>query len=354
MVARYCLLGRHHGGGLSTLATALVISYILHMPDIPPRQAVNGTASARVEPDYDVPPLSHNDQPADIDATGALISLHQAATQSGPDSFPVLKAFQEYLESERRRARRRVTLVTSLFAGVIIILVTVFMVTGVLVFSYMKDREDRLLRWWMESQPKAAAQPPAAEVAAPPATASSALEQELAKLNEVLASLRERTATQEAPPAATAKAAAGVAAEPAAPAPATPAPTTVTAQQPPAAPATPAAAAPAPAAPAATAAAVQAVQATADPVVTAPAPPATPEPATPALTAQPAPVPEPAAAVIAEALVPEPVAARRAPLEIPSDVTPPAPPEGFAESAIYLRPGGRGTPIPWCVLVPAP
>ncbi len=29
-------------------------------------------------------------------------------------------------------------------------------------------------------------------------------------------------------------------------------------------------------------------------------------------------------------------------------------PAGFAASGIYLRPGGRGAPIPWNVYVPAP
>ncbi|NLF86191.1 MAG: hypothetical protein GX571_08820 [Lentisphaerae bacterium] len=270
------------------------------MPDIPPRQPVNGTASARVESAYGLPPLTHGDQPPDIDATGALVSLHQAATQSGPDSFPVLKAFQEYLESERQRARRRVALVTSLFAGIVVVLIAVFLAAGVLLFNYMKEREERLWRR-LEAQAAAPAPLPAVEPA-PSATASVALEQELNRLSEALAAL-----TQE-------RAAAGATA-----------------------------------------------------VSTPPPPPPTVRPAvTPAPVAPPPPAPVPTATVAATPPAPVPAAAtppapapaaavhRPAALEIPPGVAPPAPPAGFAESGIYLRPGGRGAPIPWRVLVPAP
>ena len=279
------------------------------MPDIPPRQPVNGTASARVESAYGLPPLAHGDQPPDIDATGALVSLHQAATQSGPDSFPVLKAFQEYLESERQRARRRVALVTALFAGIVVVLIAVFLAAGLLLFNYMKEREERL--WHrLETQTAAPAPVPAPVPAvepAPPATASVELEQELNRISEALAAL-----TQE-------RAAAGSAAAVATP----PTPPRV------------------------------------EPAVTAPpvAPPA-PAPVAPApvkatTVATAAPAPEPAAATPAS---PAPAAAshRSVALEIPPGATPPDPPAGFAESGIYLRPGGRGAPIPWRVLVPAP
>lgn len=309
------------------------------MSDIPPRQPVNGTASARVESAYGLPPLPQGDQPPDIDATGALVSLHQAATQSGPDSFPVLKAFQEYLESERRRARHRVALVTSLFAGIVVVLIAVFLAAGILLFNYMKEREERL--WHrLESQTAVAVQPAAVPMA-PAATASEALEREMQRLGKELAALRiERHAAREAqPPAAAAPAAAVIpppAAEPAVAAAAAgsvvPAGATAPAIPPPAA---------APAVAAATAGSV---------VPTGAAVPAAPAPAASvAMSAAPAAAAVPAAAAPSVA----PVAPRRSALEIPVGVTPPAPPVGFATSAIYLRPGGRGAPIPWNVYVPA-
>lgn len=276
------------------------------MSDIPPRQPVDGTGSARVESARGLPPLPPVDPQPDIDATGALISLHQAATQSGPDSFPVLKAFQEYLESERRRARRRVALVTSLFAGLTVVLVAAFLAAGILLFSYMKEREERLWRR-IEQQPALATTPVSADPS-PAATAATALEQELRTLAETLAALkhdhaelRETLATTPATssvrtPEAEVEAAAHPAAEPE--------PRTL-----------PSAGAPAPAE---TAAAART--------------PPVPTPPTPSADAGP----------------------RPAALEIPDGVKPPAPPAGYAESGIYLRPGGHGAPIPWRVYVPAP
>ena len=281
------------------------------MPDIPPRQPVNGTASARVESAYGLPPLAHGDQPPDIDATGALVSLHQAATQSGPDSFPVLKAFQEYLESERQRARRRVALVTSLFAGIVVVLIAGFLAAGVLLFNYMKEREERLWRR-VEAQAAAPANLQAVEPAQP-ATASVALEQQLNRLSEALAALTpERVAARITPSSTAATGGTAAVSTPPTPPPVDPAAT------------------PAPVAPPSTAP-VKAATVAAAPTAPAPVPAA----ATP-------PSPAPAAAV-----------SRPAALEIPTGVTPPAPPAGFAESGIYLRPGGHGAPIPWRVFVPA-
>ena len=116
------------------------------MSDIPPKQPVSGTASARVDSAYGFPPLSQAEPSPDLDATGALVSLHHAASQAGTDSFPVLKAFQEYLESERRRARRRVALVSALFAGILVFVIAVFLVAGLLMFRYMKENQDNLWR----------------------------------------------------------------------------------------------------------------------------------------------------------------------------------------------------------------
>ncbi len=309
------------------------------MSDIPPRQPVNGTASARVESAYGLPPLPQGDQPPDIDATGALVSLHQAATHSGPDSFPVLKAFQEYLESERLRARRRVALVTSLFAGIVVVLIAVFLAAGILLFNFMKEREERL--WHrLESQTAAVVQP----AAAPAPTASAALEREMQRLGEALAALtRERSAAREVPPTASAAPAAREVPPTASAAPAAPAaavPSTGTAGY---------AVSAGTAVPGATAGAtVSAVPTPAASVAVAAAPAVT--------TAAPAPaaVPSSAAAPAVASVSAVAASPRRAALEIPAGVTPPAPPAGFATSAIYLRPGGRGAPIPWNVYVPAP
>ncbi len=263
------------------------------MTDIPPKQPVSGIASARVESAYGLPPLPHADRPPDIDATGALVSIHNAATQSGPDSFPVLKAFQEYLESERRSARRRVALISGLFAGIIVIVVAIFLTAGILLFDYMKDIQDNLWRK-IESQPS----PPSAVAAvvpapAPAAAKAGAWDAEMKKLGEAMAELKRDNEKLRATLAA---------------------PTPALAPKPASAPV-----------------------AVRPPV---PAPKPAVQPSSP-VVARPAPTPAAAAAM-----------PRPSSLEVPAGVVPPPPPEGFAESGVYLQPEGKGAPIPWRVLVP--
>ena len=265
------------------------------MSDIPPKQPVNGTASARVQSAYGLPPLPEAEQPPDIDATGALVSLHHAATQSGPDSFPVLKAFQDYLDSERRRASRRVALVTSLFAGIVVIVIGVFLTAGIVMFGYMKEIQDNLWRK-LEVQTAAAAVPTPA--VSTEGTAALVAAEDLKKLNEALAdlkrdneSLRGQFAARQTPPVKEQS-------------PATPLMAPVEVQAPPVA-----------------------------------------APVAPAVAVKPAPVPPPVAVAAAP---------RLSTLVIPKGVKAPPPPAGYAESGIYLQPGGQGAPIPWRVFMPVP
>jgi len=279
------------------------------MSDIPPKQPVSGTAAARMQSAAGLPPLPGDGLAPDIDDTTALVSLHHAASQSGPDSFPVLKAFQEYLESERRRARRRMLAVSALFGGILVVLVAVFLSAGFMVFGYMKTTQEQLWRK-LDAQvvpPSVAAPPSATAVTA--AEPTGLLAAELNKLSQALAELKRDNARLPAAetPAAAASVAAAVPAEP-----------TVTPV-----PAAPPVAAAKPVAPAAPA-----------PAVAAPAPAA---PATPRVDVTPA------------ASVPE-----RRPLDLPPAGTPPpTPPAGYADSSLYLKAPGLDLPVSWRVLVPA-
>jgi hypothetical protein len=265
--------------------------------DIPPKQTVNGTAAARVVPGHDMPAGVPPDDAHGADAAGdgergALVSIHAAAMQAGGDSFPVLKAFQDYLDTERRQARRRLTLLSCFFVFLMIVVVGGFLAAGYKVFGYMKQTQDILLR---AALPAAAPAPPPAASAAgagkehPPA----GIDAELRTLREALSELRDRNAelraglaaavpvTQAAPPA-------------------------TAAVQPPAA--------------ATVAQAPAAVPATAD-------------------------VPAKSAAVVAPA--------PRPPLEFPATPIAPATPEGFADATIHLPAGARDEPpVPWRLFVP--
>lgn len=277
------------------------------MSVIPPKQPVSGTAAARVESGYDLPPIPPAGQPlsgeyAPGTEPGALVSIHAAALHAGSDSFPVLKAFQDYLEAERQRARRRLVMLSSFFVALMAVVVAGLLLAGVYLFRNMQRTQDVLLQAALKGQPAAA------PVAAPPAVAAPvaapafppAIGEELRRLSAALAGLRsdneklraERTAAATTPTAV--PVAAPVTALPAPPPPA----------------------------------AVAAVAAPALPVV-AVTPPAAAAPAAPAVAL---PRKEP---------LPTAVAAARA-----------RPPEGFADGTLYLPAGANAEPLPWRLFVP--
>lgn len=272
------------------------------MSVIPPKQPVSGTAAARVESGYDLPPIPPAGQPlsgeyAPGTEPGALVSIHAAALHAGSDSFPVLKAFQDYLEAERQRARRRLVMLSSFFVALMAVVVAGLLLAGVYLFRNMQRTQDVLLQAALKGQPAAA------PVAAPPAVAAPvippAIGEELRRLSAALAGLRsdneklraERTAAATTPTAVPV-------------------------------------AAPVTALPAPPPAAVAAVAAPALPVV-AVTPPAAAAPAAPAVAL---PRKEP---------LPTAVAAARA-----------RPPEGFADGTLYLPAGANAEPLPWRLFVP--
>ena len=65
------------------------------------------------------------------------------AKNSGNDSFPVLNAFQTFLDQERERARRRVVTMAVCFTGAMIVLLLVFGILFATFFSRMMVRNDR-------------------------------------------------------------------------------------------------------------------------------------------------------------------------------------------------------------------
>ncbi len=92
--------------------------------------------------------------PADETAPGAAPSdpenlFSVALAKSSNDSFPVLNAFQTFLDQERERARRRVVTMAVCFTGAMIVLLLVFGILFATFFSRMMVRnekqQDRLL-----------------------------------------------------------------------------------------------------------------------------------------------------------------------------------------------------------------
>lgn len=83
-----------------------------------------------------------------------------------PEQFPVLKAFQEFIEAERAQARKRVFQLTLTFATVLIVIVAAFFAIGISMFNNMSEMQTRLLDAALRREAAAAARPP--QVAAQP------------------------------------------------------------------------------------------------------------------------------------------------------------------------------------------
>lgn len=63
---------------------------------------------------------------------------------NNPDSFPVLKAFQEYLEAERQRARTRTIWLAAFFMFVLVVIVGGMLTAGIIAFNHYADNVDRV------------------------------------------------------------------------------------------------------------------------------------------------------------------------------------------------------------------
>jgi hypothetical protein len=66
------------------------------------------------------------------------------ALRSDPESFPVLKAFQDYIEAERERARRRLVTVSAIAITAIVLVVAAFLAVGTAVIGNLMRRNDQL------------------------------------------------------------------------------------------------------------------------------------------------------------------------------------------------------------------
>lgn len=106
-----------------------------------------------------------------MSASTALVTMHNAASQAGGDALPVLKAFQDYLESERQRARRRMTTLGVVFAVVILAVVAAF---ALIWYSTMRGMQDTNRQLLDAALKRANAEPPAPVVVQPPPQPSAA------------------------------------------------------------------------------------------------------------------------------------------------------------------------------------
>jgi len=103
---------------------------------------------------------------------GNLVSVYQAASGANSESFPVLKAFQDYIEAERAQARKRVVSLSIFFAVIICVVVGGFLATGIYLLRDRAQLQDKLFD--LAFAPRTPAETPQPVYVTPPAPAPQA------------------------------------------------------------------------------------------------------------------------------------------------------------------------------------
>ena len=109
------------------------------------------------------------------------------------EDFPVLKAFQQYIDSEQAKARKRMLLLCAFFGGLMFVVISVFVVLLISASSRNQMLNDRLVEYAMKDRYQRTEQPPIAAVdrsqpsAQQDATAILALTAKLEEMQKQLA-----------------------------------------------------------------------------------------------------------------------------------------------------------------------
>jgi hypothetical protein len=105
----------------------------------------------------DIPPK----QSPDAASGSGVVAMYHAASQANAESFPVLKAFQDYIEAERAQARKRVVQLSIFFAVLMVVVVTGFLAAGIFMLRNMSDVQSKLLDVALAAKEAPAPQPSA-------------------------------------------------------------------------------------------------------------------------------------------------------------------------------------------------
>ena len=154
----------------------------------------------------DIPPKHTPDA-----TSGNLVAMYQASG-SNAESFPVLKAFQEYIDAERAQARKRVMMLSISFSIVLCAVVLVFLSMGIYMLKDMSALQTKLVDAALAQRnvpapvitvtaPPVAPQPAPVVQAQPVAPVASPVAEELREVSKALADLKadiEKKKNQEA------------------------------------------------------------------------------------------------------------------------------------------------------------
>jgi hypothetical protein len=143
------------------------------MSSIPPKQTPDPSAYEASEPG------------------GGLVAMYNAASHAGGDSFPVLKAFQDYIEAERSQARKRVMQLSIFFAVLMCVVVTGFLIAGIFMLRNMTTVQGKLLDVALAQREAPAPVAPAPILQAPPvAQPSPVLEESVRQMSRATTELQ--------------------------------------------------------------------------------------------------------------------------------------------------------------------
>lgn len=128
---------------------------------------------------------------------GNLVTMHQAQQGNGNESFPVLQAFQEYIDAERKQARKRVMQLSIGFAAILGVVVVGFLAAGVSILRNTTSMQTKLMEIVAEksSAPVQVQSAPVQPAASPSVQSTSpALEESLREMSKVLVKMQAKTA----------------------------------------------------------------------------------------------------------------------------------------------------------------
>ena len=114
---------------------------------------------------------------------------------SGVDDFPVLKAFQQYIDAEQNKARRRMVTLCIFFGALMTIVVAVFMFMLYGINERNQLLSDRLVEYAMRDRDRLVAQPPQPVVQSAPD--NSANEAAMRAMTDTLLALQKQMAEQQ-------------------------------------------------------------------------------------------------------------------------------------------------------------
>ena len=123
------------------------------------------------------------------------------------DDFPVLKAFQQYIDAEQAKARKRMLLLCAFFGGLMFVVISVFVVLLVSVSSRNQMLNDRLVEYAMKDRYQRVDQPPATVDRQQPSQEAAAILALTTKLEDLQKKLAESQASAERAEKAAAEAA---------------------------------------------------------------------------------------------------------------------------------------------------